>query len=56
MGNHKPELLEETYNEEVADYRTLYHSVMNELNKIADAAIASQRKIEEMFLKQTDPV
>jgi len=37
------------------DYKNLYLTAINDLNEISNAAIASQRKLEEMFLGQTDP-
>jgi len=42
-------------NADNADYKNLYLTAMNELKEISNVAIASQRKLEEMFLDQTDP-
>jgi len=42
-------------NADNADYKNLYLTAMNELKEISNVAIASQRKLEDMYLSQTDP-
>jgi len=42
-------------NTDNADYKNLYLTAINDLKEISNAAIASQRKLEDMFLSQTDP-
>jgi len=37
-----------------ADYKKLYLTAMNDLQEISNAAISAQRRLEEMFLIQTD--
>jgi len=39
-----------------ADYERLYHTAFNYLTDISDMVVKAQQGLEEMYLKQTEPI